>query len=106
MLDKNGIVVLHIKGYDIAAHNREPIKKKDFLEKIDLEHGKFLNKRKEKLRLAITADHSTWSKKGTHINDPVPVLLHGYGIKPDSLKEFDEHQVLKWELGRFSMFKM
>tara|TARA_B100000945_G_C19871678_1_gene363069 strand:- start:203 stop:352 length:150 start_codon:yes stop_codon:yes gene_type:complete len=30
MLDKNVIVVLHIKGFDVAAHNREPINKKNF----------------------------------------------------------------------------
>ncbi|GIT03984.1 MAG: hypothetical protein CM1200mP28_12430 [Deltaproteobacteria bacterium] len=44
MLDKHGLVVLHIKGCDIAAHNKEPVKKKDFLQKIDSELGKFLKK--------------------------------------------------------------
>ena len=106
MLDKHGLVVLHIKGGDIAAHNKEPVKKKDFLQKIDSELGKFLKKRTDKLRLAITADHSTWSKEGTHIDDPVPVLLHGHGIKSDSVKEFDEHQVLNGELGRFRMYQL
>ena len=37
MLYKHEIVILRIKGCDIAAHNREPIKKKKFLEKIDFE---------------------------------------------------------------------
>ena len=106
MLDKHGLVVLHIKGCDIAAHNKEPVKKKDFLQKIDSELGKFLKKRTDKLRLVITADHSTWSKEGTHIDDPVPVLLHGHGIKSDSVKEFDEHQVLNGELGRFRMYQL
>ena len=58
------------------------------------------------MRLAITADHSTWSKEGIHIEDPVPVLLHGHGIKPDSVKEFDEHQVLNGKLGRFRMYQL
>ena len=106
MLDKHGLVVLHIKGCDIAAHNKEPVKKKDLLQKIDSELGKFLKKRTEKLRLAITADHSTWSKEGTHIDDPVPVLLHGQGIKSDSVRGFDEHQVLKGKLGRFRMYQL
>ena len=106
ILDKHGLVVLHIKGCDIAAHNKEPLKKKDFLQKIDAELGKFLKKRTDKLRLAITADHSTWSKEGTHIDDPVPVLLHGHGIKSDSVTEFDEHQVLNGKLGRFRMYQL
>ncbi len=106
MLDKYGLVVLHIKGCDIAAHNKEPVKKKNFLQKIDSELGKFLKKRTKKLRLAITADHSTWSKEGTHIDDPVPVLLHGYGIDSDMVKEFDEHQVLNGKLGRFKMYQL
>ena len=106
MLDKHGLVLLHIKGCDIAAHNKEPVKKKDFLQKIDSELGKFLKKRTEKLRLAITADHSTWSKEGTHIDDPVPVLLYGHGIKSKSVTEFDEHQVLNGELGRFRLFQL
>ena len=37
MLNDNGLVVLHIKGWDIASHNREPVKKRDFLQKIDYE---------------------------------------------------------------------
>ena len=91
MLYKHEIVILRIKGCDIAAHNREPIKKKKFLEKIDFELWNFLKKRTDDLLRAITADHSTWSKEGTHIDDPVRVLLHGYDIKPDSVDEFDEN---------------
>ncbi len=106
MLGNHGVVVLHLKGCDIAAHNREPIKKKDFLQKIDSELGKFLNKWTGKLRIAITADHSTWSKEGIHIDDPVPVLLHGHGVKSDSVKGFDEFQVLHGALERFRMYKL
>ena len=106
MLDKHGLVVLHIKGCDIAAHNKEPVKKKDFLQKIDSELGKFLKKRTDILRLAITADPSTWSKEGTHIDDPVPGLLYGHCIKSKSVTEFDEHQVLNGELGRFRMYHL
>ena len=106
MLDKYGFVLLHIKGCDIAAHNREPVRKKNFLQKIDSELGKFLKKRTDKLRIAITADHSTCSKEGAHIDDPVPVLLCGHGIKSDSVNQFDEHEVLKGELGRFHMYQL
>ena len=102
-LEKYGIVVLHIKGCDIAAHNREPKKKKKFLEKIDFEMGRFLNSWNKKLRIAITADHATCSKKGVHIDDPVPVLLHGWGITPDSVNGFDEKQA---QLGKLKFLRL
>ena len=106
MLKKYGLVVLHIKGCDIAAHNKDAGKKKDFLEKIDTKLGRFLGSWHGKLRLCITADHTTWSKEGVHTDDPVPVLLHGSGISADSVKKFDEIKVLKGQLGRFRMYKL
>ncbi|MDP7171231.1 MAG: alkaline phosphatase family protein [SAR324 cluster bacterium] len=106
MLSKYGVVVLHIKGCDIAAHNREAVKKKEFLEKIDAELGLFLNQWKTKLRIAVTADHATWSKEGVHVDDPVPVLLHGQGISADSVMGFDEFQASAGELGLFRMYKL
>ena len=106
LLKKYGVVVLHIKGCDIAAHNRDAEKKKDFLEKIDAELGRFLGKWPGKLRLCVTADHTTWSEEGVHTDDPVPVLLHGRGIRADSIKEFNEIQALKGQLGRFRMYKL
>jgi len=33
-------------------------------------------------------------------------LLHGRGIRSDSIKEFNEIQALKGELGRFRMYKL
>ena len=41
LLKQYGVVVLHVKGCDIAAHNRDAEKKKDLLEKIDAELGRF-----------------------------------------------------------------
>jgi len=106
MLTKYGVVVLHIKGCDIAAHNRQAVKKKEFLEKIDAELGRFLNKWSGKLRIAVTADHATWSQEGIHVDDPVPVLLHGRGISADSVKGFDEFQASEGKLGLFRMYKL
>ena len=106
LLAKYSVVVLHIKGCDIAAHNREAVKKKDFLEKIDAELGRFLSKWNGKLRIAVTADHATWSQEGVHVDDPVPVLLHGHGIKADAVQGFDEFQTPKGKLGYFSMYKL
>ena len=106
MLSMYGVVVLHIKGCDIAAHNREAKKKKKFIEKIDAELGLFLKKWKGKLRIAVTADHATWSKEGIHVDDPVPVLLHGKGIPADSVEAFDEFQASEGSLGLFRLHKL
>ena len=106
MLPKYGVAVLHIKGCDIAAHNKEAVQKKNFLEKIDAELGRFLNNWNGKLRIAVTADHATWSEEGVHVDDPVPVLLHGHGISADSVKGFDEFQTPKGKLGLFRMYKL
>ena len=106
MLSKYGVVVLHIKGCDIAAHNRDAVKKKKFLEKIDTELGRFLKKWNGKLRIAVTADHATCSKEGVHVDDPVPVLLHGQGILADSVKGFDEFQASEGHLGLFRLHKL
>ncbi len=106
MLHKFGVVVMHIKGCDIAAHNREAEQKMEFLEKIDRELGIFLQKWSGKLRIAVTADHATWSKEGVHVDDPVPVLLHGCGIAADDVKEFNEIHTQQGRLGRFRMHKL
>ena len=95
--------MIHIKGCDIAAHNKDPKNKKQFLEKIDSELGKFLEKHNSILRIGVTADHSTHSGEGIHVDDPVPVLINGYGIKADSVKKFDETQV---PFGKFGIFKL
>ena len=52
--------------------------------------------REGKLRIAVTADHATWSKEGIHVDDPVPVLLHGKGIPADSV----EHHVFLYFIQR------
>ena len=102
-LETHEIVMIHIKGCDIAAHNKDPKNKKQFLEKIDSELGKFLEKHNSILRIGVTADHSTHSGEGIHVDDPVPVLINGFGIKADSVKKFDETQV---PFGKFGIFKL
>lgn len=104
-LKNHELVLIHIKGCDIAAHNKEPKSKKIFLEKIDLELGNFLKDFNSKLRIGVTADHSTSSKEGIHIDEPVPVLLSGCGVKPDKVKGFDEKKVSFGKFGTFKLYK-
>ncbi len=105
-LRSKDFVFLHIKGCDIASHNKDPHAKRNFLEKIDLELGEFLEAWQGKLRLVITADHSTSSINGAHFDDPVPVLLHGHEVERDSVQGFDEILTKEGDLGRFRMCEL
>ncbi|MDD1673179.1 MAG: 2,3-bisphosphoglycerate-independent phosphoglycerate mutase [Methanomicrobiales archaeon] len=87
-LNAREFVLTNIKGGDEAAHDRNPEEKKRFIERIDgvltplLERDDFL--------LVICADHSTPCSIGDHSADPVPLLIHGEGVRVDRVTRFDE----------------
>jgi len=66
------IVFLHVKAPDICSHDRKPLAKRDFLQRLDealeplLETGAII---------AVAADHTTNSNSGFHTADPVPSLI-------------------------------
>jgi 2,3-bisphosphoglycerate-independent phosphoglycerate mutase len=97
------LVVLHLKGADIAGHDRRPDLKVDFLERIDRELESFLAKHPSGLRVAVAADHATLSELGHHGADPVPVVLWGDGIESDAVQSFDESAVAAGRLQRFPL---
>ena len=105
-LNHYDLVVVHIKGCDIAAHDRHARKKLEFIEKIDQALAIFLQELFTKtgylpIRVGITADHCTSSKKGYHINDPVPVIIYRPEQPADLVEAFDEIQSTRGMLGRF-----
>ena len=77
LFEKQDMVMIHIKGTGITAHNRDPETKMDFLKRFDKELGHFLDTREAHLRIVITSDHSTSSITGSNQNNPVPVVLWG-----------------------------
>jgi 2,3-bisphosphoglycerate-independent phosphoglycerate mutase len=97
------LVVLHLKGADIAAHDRRPDLKMEFLERIDRELGAFLADRPTGFRVAVAADHATLSEFGHHGAGPVPVLIWGEGIEQDAVRSFDENAVAAGRLQRFPL---
>ena len=105
-LGEHDLVVVHVKGADIAAHDRRPDLKVAFLERLDRELGSLLE-RIERLdrpvRVAVTADHATLSEVGAHAADPVPVLIRGAGIAPDSVTSFGERAAGAGRLNRFPL---
>ncbi len=96
------LVLVHIKGTDIAAHDLLPQVKTEFLEKIDQELGRALENFKAPLRVAVIADHCTSSLRGCHIEGPVPLLICSPGLTPDSVQKYDETQATEGYFGRFS----
>ena len=102
-LGRSDLVFLHVKGADIAAHDRRPDQKVSFLERLDVELGRLLRSREGSLRVAVASDHATLSEIGQHAADPVPVLLWGDGIDADSIESFDEYSAATGALRRFPL---
>ncbi|MCB1037005.1 MAG: 2,3-bisphosphoglycerate-independent phosphoglycerate mutase [Acidobacteria bacterium] len=103
-LRSRDLVVVHVKGADIAAHDLRPDLKAQFLEAVDKELSWFLEKwRSGPLRIAVASDHGTLSESGQHSADPVPVLLWGEGIPADEVQTYDEHAASTGSLQRFPL---
>jgi len=100
---RSDLVLLQVKGADIAAHDRRPELKVEFLEKLDRRLGKLLEEFEGPLRVAVGSDHATVSESGQHAADPLPVLIWGEGIEPDEVVRFDEMSVGVGALQRFPL---
>lgn len=102
LLDEVDFVTLHVKGTDIAAHDRRPLEKRDFISAIDEALGQFLRSRPEssgQLRVVVSADHGTSSLTGNHIASPVPLLLARWDPEADDEQDFDEESAAMGALG-------
>jgi len=102
-LADHDLVVLHVKGADIASHDRRPDLKVEFLERLDRHLGELLAAHRGPLRLAVAADHATLSEAGHHAADPVPVLMWGQGIEADAVTEMSEAAAAGGAAGRFPL---
>ncbi len=112
-LERSDLVILHVKGADIAAHDQRPDLKVSFLERVDRALGKFLERRsgavseegpqRNDLRVAVAADHATLSESGQHAADPLPVLIWGAGIEADEVEAFDESSAPAGKLQQFPL---
>jgi 2,3-bisphosphoglycerate-independent phosphoglycerate mutase len=101
LLRERKFVVVHVKGTDIAAHDRRPLEKRDFIEAVDAALGRFLSENNELadgLRVAVSADHGTSSLSGNHLPGPVPLLVAHWN--PDAEPaDFDERSAQHGVLG-------
>jgi len=86
-------VLLHIKGTDTAAHDKNAKLKRTFLERIDREIGEWLLHLRN-INIAIATDHATSSKSGEHIFGPVPFVFYNPRGPSDHGGRFDERGCL------------
>ncbi len=105
LLGRRGLVVVHLKGTDIAAHDRRPLEKQAFVEATDAALGRMLRAHpeiSEGLRIVVSADHGTDSHTGDHLPDPVPLLVARWSADLDEHGEhtaFDEDSAAHGALG-------
>ncbi len=73
---------IHIKETDIPGHDNKPLEKKAMIEYVDRTLFNFLREfaPPNKIKVIVTADHSTPCKLKNHSADPVPVLF--YNVSP------------------------
>ncbi|HRC87956.1 MAG TPA: hypothetical protein PK413_20405, partial [Thermoanaerobaculia bacterium] len=102
-LATNDLVVVHLKGADIASHDQRPEQKVAFIERVDRALGALIKDWTAPLRVAIASDHATLSEGGHHAADPVPVLIWGQGIEADAVAKFDEVSAGEGSLRRFPL---
>ena len=98
-LADHDLVIIHVKGTDTSAHDRDPAGKKAFLERIDRALAPL---RDRKLALAVTGDHSTDSRLGRHTGDPVPSLIAAPHGRVDAIRAFSESECMRGGLGALS----
>jgi 2,3-bisphosphoglycerate-independent phosphoglycerate mutase len=102
-LRRNDLVILHLKGADIAAHDQRPDLKVSFLEAVDQQLAGLLARVTFPVRVAVASDHATLSESGQHAADPPPVLIWGEGVEADEVETFDEQAAASGRLQRFPL---
>ena len=77
-------VYVHLKGPDEPGHDGDALKKREIVEAIDRSFfAPFLaGVDPSRVRVAVTADHSTPCILKGHSDDPVPLLLAGADVPP------------------------
>lgn len=75
---KSDYAYVHFKETDLPGHDNKPLEKKTMLEYLDKTFFKFIRKfaPPNKIKVVVTADHSTPCKLKAHSADPVPVLFY------------------------------
>ena len=97
-LKTRDFVLVNIKGGDESGHDGLPEQKRDFIAKTDKALAPLLDL--PGCIIVICADHSTPCSIRDHSADPVPVLIHGDGVRVDDVTRFDEYSCARGGLNR------
>jgi 2,3-bisphosphoglycerate-independent phosphoglycerate mutase len=97
-LRDHDMVFVHVKAPDLCSHDRQPLAKRDFLQRLDAAMKPLLD---SGVIVAVGADHTTDSNSGFHTADPVPSLIwqRGAGL-PESTLNFGESGCRNGNMGR------
>jgi 2,3-bisphosphoglycerate-independent phosphoglycerate mutase len=99
-LKENDLVFVHVEAPDEAGHVKDAALKVKTIEDLDRRLlGRILDGLKEPYAIAISPDHPTPIKIGTHSRDPVPFSIASPNLKPDGVKKFDEFSAKKGSFG-------
>jgi 2,3-bisphosphoglycerate-independent phosphoglycerate mutase len=91
-------VLLNIKGADEAGHDGNFQKKTQFLTQTDPAFAELLTLKD--VIIVVTVDHSTPVSIKDHSADPVPILMHGPGVRMDDVAHYNELIAYKGGLHR------
>ena len=99
-LSHRDFVLVNIKGADESGHDGRADEKKAFIGKMDRELAPLLDLRDT--LIIVCADHSTPCSIRDHSADPVPVIIHGDGVRTDNVTEYGERACAQGGLGRIT----
>ncbi len=94
-LKNKDIVFIHINAPDEESHKKDAYGKVTILERIDQEIigplVAYLEKAYQgRYRMAVLADHYSFTDAGGHGSEPTPFIVSGFGIKPSGVNYFTE----------------
>jgi len=99
-LEDNDLVFVHVEAPDEAGHVKDCALKVKTIEDLDKRLlGRILDGLNEPYAIAISPDHPTPIRIGTHSRDPVPFAIKSPFLKPDGVKKFDEFSARKGAFG-------
>ncbi|HVP96246.1 2,3-bisphosphoglycerate-independent phosphoglycerate mutase [Methanoregula sp.] len=99
-LARKEFVLVNIKGADESGHDGLVAQKKAFIERADAALAPLTSLRD--CLIVVCADHSTPCAIRDHSADPVPVLIHGDGVRVDDVTEFGERTCARGGLCRIT----
>ncbi|HEX3301055.1 MAG TPA: 2,3-bisphosphoglycerate-independent phosphoglycerate mutase [Actinomycetota bacterium] len=92
---------VHIKGPDVPAHDGRAEDKRDVIAAIDRAFFGEVLPRLDVRRtvVGVLADHATSCVRKAHTADPVPLVVTGGGVTPDTTTSYGEHACAGGSLG-------